>query len=173
MFYSLVEAFDLNIYNEKIRCMVNQWIMYLEAYLPSLHINRLYMATVLTLINSCLPNKRIEKQIQILLFATDFDVLKTEFDPQVLNIRFGWPGIVWLLYKASRIIPASYPNHRLINVTRKEITKKYKGTLERAFTTSEANPKQFGISEGLVGIGLMDLLWPEILGENESCNNAD
>ncbi len=173
MFYGLVEAFDLNIYSEKIRCMINQWVMNLEAYLPSMHINRLYMATVLTLINERLPNRRLKKQIQILLFATDFDVLKTEVDAQALNIRFGWPGVVWLLYKASQIIPVSYPNYQLINVTRNEITKKYKGTLERAFTTSEANPKQFGISEGLAGIGLMDLLWPEILDDDENCNNAD
>ena len=171
MLYGLTKAFKLDIYSEKIECMIKQWILYFEAYIPSLHINRLYMATVLTLINSCLPNKRIEKQIQILLFATDFDVLKTEVNAQALNIRFGWPGVVWLLYKASQIIPVSYPNYQLINVTRKEITKKHKGTLERAFTTSEANPKRFGISEGLAGIGLMDLLWPEILGEDENCNN--
>jgi hypothetical protein len=172
MIYGLDEAFDLNIYSEKIRCMVIQWIMNLEAYLPSMHINRLYMATVLTLINSRIPDKRLEKQIQILLFATDFDTLKTEVEPQALNIRFGWPGVVWLLFQASRIIPVNYPNYQLINSTRDEITKKYKGTLERAFKTDEANPRQFGISEGFAGIGLMDLLWPEILEENINCNNA-
>lgn len=168
LFYGLSEAFDLNIYSEKIRCMVNQWVMNLEAYVPSMHINRLYMATVLWLINAKVPNKRIEKQIQILLFATDFDILKTEVDPQALNIRFGWPGVVWLLFQASRIIPANYPNYRLIDVTRKEITQKYKVSLGKDFATNEANPRQFGISEGLAGIGLMDLVWPEILGENEN-----
>ncbi|WP_320167760.1 lanthionine synthetase LanC family protein [Mangrovibacterium marinum] len=168
LFYGLAEAFDLNIYSEKIRCMVNQWVMSLEAYLPSMHINRLYMATVLTLIKYRVPNKRIEKQIQILLFATDFDTLKTEVDSQALNIRFGWPGVVWLLYQASRIIPANYPNYRLIDLTRKEIIQKYKVSLEKDFTTVEANSKQFGISEGLAGIGLMELLWPEILEGNEN-----
>lgn len=173
LFFGLGEAFDLNIYNEKIRCMVTQWIMNLEAYLPSMHINRLYMATVLTLINARIPDSRLEKQIQILLFATDFDIIKTEIDPQALNIRYGWPGVAWLLFQASRIIPENCPNYQLINPTRKEIIRRYEGSLQKAFGIDDTNPERLGISEGLAGIGLMDLLWPEVLEENENCNNAE
>lgn len=166
MLYGLVQAFELNIYNEKIRCMVNQWIMTLETFIPSMHINRLYMATVLILVNTCLPNKRIERQIQILLFATDFEVLKTEVDPGAFNIRYGWAGVVWLLQQASEIIPATYPTHVLIGSTRLKIIAKYKHKLENLqINNGTANPKQFGLSEGVAGIGLMELLWPGILTE--------
>lgn len=176
MLYGLVQAFELNIYSEKIRCMINQWIMNLETYLPSMHINRLYMATVLMEVNKRIPNKRLEKQIQILLFATDFDVLKTEVDPGAFNIRYGWPGVVWLLQQALEIIPVAYPNHQLIGITRLDITTKYRHTLENLPTSPlSTTPKQYGLSEGLPGIGLMELLWPGILTEDykptQECND--
>lgn len=164
MIFGLVQAFDLGIYNEKIKNMINQWIMNLEVYLPSMHINRLYLATVLSLVNSRLPNKRLEKQIQILLFATDFDVLKTEVDPAAINIRYGWVGIVWLLQQASQVIPMTCPNHQLIGSTRWEIITKYKRTLENMPPNNlAANPKLYGLSEGAIGIGLMELLSPKFL----------
>lgn len=162
MLYGSVQAFDLNIYSEKIRCMVNQWMMNLETYLPSMHINRLYMATVLMQVNKRIPNKRIEKQIQILLFATDFAALKTEVDPDTFNIRFGWPGVVWLLQQASEIIPETYPNYKEIESCRVEIITKYKLSLDN-IQVNTSTPKQFGLSEGSAGIGLVELLWPGFL----------
>lgn len=162
MLYGLVQAFELNIYNEKIRCMINQWIMNLEAYLPSMHINRIYLATVLSQVNTILPNKRIEKQIQILLFATDFEVLKTEVDLGAFNIRYGWPGVAWLLQQASAVIPVAYPNHLLIGLTRMDIMKKNKITLDYLQkNNSSENSKQYGLSEGTAGIGLLELLFPD------------
>ena len=167
MLYGLAQAFDLNIYSEKIRCMIIQWIMNLEAYLPSMHINRIYLATVLSLVNIRLPNKRLEKQIQILLFATDFEVLKTEVDPGAFNIRYGWPGVVWLLQQASQAIPVTNLNHHQIGSTCTEIIAKYKNTLENLqISNLTANPRQFGLSEGLAGIGLLELFWPGILAED-------
>jgi hypothetical protein len=169
--YGLIEAYKLNVCNDKIRCMITQWIPYFEAYIPSMHINRLYMATILSLVNTQFPNKRIEKQIQILIFATDFETLKTELDPNTLNIRFGWSGIVLLLYKASQIIPATSPNYQLIGSTRIEIIRKYKCTLGKIQTNDTlSNYNQLEISEGLAGIGLVNLLWPEALNYKVKAN---
>ncbi len=161
--YGLSEAFNLNIYPEKIKRMIKQWLPYFEAYIPSMHINRLYLATVLCQVNAILPNKRLEKQIQILLFATDFETVKTEFNPNVQNIRYGWPGVVWLLKKASLIIPETYPNYEKIESTRTEIIAKYKCNWDNITTNGLLeNGKQFGLSEGLAGPGLMELLYPEV-----------
>ena len=45
-----------------------------------------------------------------------------------------------------------------------EIIAKYKQNMENLqINNLTANPKQFGLSEGLAGIGLMDLLFPGIL----------
>lgn len=164
MFYGLAQALELDIYNEKIRCMIKQWLPSIEAYIPSMHINRLYLATVLTQVNTNLSNKRLEKHIQILLFATDFEALKAEVNPNALNIRYGWPGIAWLLKKASGIIPSNYPNYQQIENTYREITDKHKITLENLqLINAHTNPKLFGLSEGVTGTGLMELLWPEVL----------
>ncbi len=166
LLYALVQAFDLNIYSEKIRCMVNQWMMNFEAYLPSMHINRLYMATVLIDVNKRMPNKRLEKQIQILLFATDFEMIKTEVDPDAINIRFGWPGMVWLLQQALEKIPVTYPSYTEIEFCRLEMITKHKRGLEN-FQMNTSTSK-VGLSEGHAGIGLMGLLWPEIFGTTDN-----
>lgn len=170
MLFGLAEAFELNIYNEKIRCMIKQWLPNLEAYIPSMHINRLYMATVLTKINELIPHKRLEKQIQILLFAIDFEELKTEVDPHALNIRFGWTGFVWVLEQAKKIIPSTCPNYELIGSTANEIKLKYVGSMEIMIERSfKENSGQFGLGNGIAGIGLMELLYPEVF---EHINSA-
>lgn len=167
MLFSLTEAFKLNIYNEKISCMIQQWIPYFEAYIPSFHINRLFLAVVLNRICLLIPDKRLDKQVQILLFATDFEVLKTEVDHNVLNIRYGWPGVVWLLSIASTELPADWPNYQLIGQTYQKITDRHKKTLENIPSNiPEGNSMQSELTLGIAGIGLMELLWPEVLSGN-------
>jgi len=157
MIFGLIQAFDLAIYSEKIKNMINQWIMNMEAFIPSMQINRLYLATVLAFVNSRLPDKRLEKQIQILLFATDFEVLKTEIDPDAMNIRFGWPGAVWLLEQSSSLIPLTCPNYPLISSTCIEIRKKYISTIENMPIRNHGAIRQMGISEGMAGVGLFEI----------------
>lgn len=169
MLYGLTEAFQLNIYNAKIGCMIRQWLPYFEAYLPSLHINRLFLAVILNRICSLMPESRLEKQCRILLFATDFETLKTEVGHGLLNIRIGWPGAAWLLNRASEEIPADWPNHHLISKTYQEVKAKHKNPLENLPPNiQEGNSLQSGLTLGLAGIGLMDLLWPGVLSGNGS-----
>ena len=165
MFYGLVQAFELNIYNEKIRCMINQWLMYLEAYIPSIHINRLYLAMTLSQVIAVLPNKRLEKQIQILLYAIDFEILKSEVDQNAFNIRYGWPGFVWIMRKALLILPVTYPNYKLIHSVFLEIMLKYKSTLDNIPENFVTKLSKLGLSEGLSGIGMMEILERGILLE--------
>lgn len=167
--YGLAEAFTLNSYNGKISSMIRQWLPYFEAYIPSLHINRLFLAVALRQIGYQVPEKRLEKQAQILLFATDFEQLKTEVDHHILNIRYGWPGVAWLLNIASKEIPVDWPNHRLIVQTCNEVTARHQIPHEILKpVTSGGNPVQHGLTLGLAGIGLMELHWPEVLSGNHS-----
>lgn len=159
MLFGLTEAFKLNIYNGKISSIIMQWLPYFEAYIPSLHINRLFLAVALRQIGYQVPCERLEKQAQILLFATDFEVLKTEADPNILNIRYGWPGVLWLLNMASKQIPADWPNHGLVVQTCNEITEQHQIRHEIIKPDNpNGSPMQPGLTLGLAGIGLMELL---------------
>ncbi len=75
MLYGLSEAFKLDIYNKKIKCMYRQWLPNFEAYIPSMHINRLYMATLYQKIAVQVPDERLDKLIKILLYATNFNII--------------------------------------------------------------------------------------------------
>lgn len=161
MLSGLSEATRLNVYNEKINCMIKQWIPNLESYIPSMQINRIYLATTLMQICSHFPDQRLEKQIQILLFATDFKILPTEIDPDQLNMRFGWPGFILLLNTAIETIPPDYPNYPQLRSACHTILKKYEATIKTMqISELNPNPKQFGLSEGVAGIALFDLLMP-------------
>lgn len=163
MLFGLSEAFKLDIYNEKIDLMIRQWMAYFEAYIPSLHINRLFMAMVMAHFNTIIPNKRIEKQIHILLYATNFDQMETEFDPNHQSIRYGWPGAIWLLYMAKRCISPQMPNYNLIIKTHNEYVTRFKSKLEICMNYSPDSPNAFkqGISEGITGIGIIGLMFPD------------
>lgn len=169
MLFGLTEALRLNIYNDKINNMIRQWLPYFEAYIPSLHINRLFLAVALRQICYQAPDKRLEKQTRILLYTTDFEVLKTEVDHSILNIRYGWPGVAGLLNIASKEVPADWPNHGLIVQTCNEITKRHQIQHEILKSVNPGgSPVQPGLTLGLAGIGLIELLWPGILSGNHS-----
>ena len=171
MLVGLNEAYKLKAYNEKIVCMIKQWLPYFEAYIPSLHINRLFLAVVLKRLNSEIAEERLEKQIRILLFATDFEILKTEIDFNLTNVRFGWPGVILLLNIASNKLEPDYPNYQLLERTYLEIIDKQREQFEYLHQNLHAVMfNQFGLFNGLSGIGLMELLLPEILTGYSSNN---
>lgn len=169
MLASLHEAYKLNFYNEKIKCMLKQWLPYFEAYIPSLHINRLFIAVVLKQLCFQIPDNRLEKQIKILLYSTDFEILKTEIDYSLINIRLGWPGVALLLRIALKEIEPDYPNYNLIGQTYFDIIEKHKGQLENLQQNMhDTKSIQSGLALGFSGIGLLELLWPGVLTGSES-----
>lgn len=171
--YGLTEAFGLNLYNDKINNMIRQWLPYLEAYMPSLQINRLFLAIVLKQVNALMPDKYLEKRSQILLFATDFDILKTEVDHRVINIRYGWTGLVWLLSIAMKELPSDWINYPLIGITYRAILERNQRAIENwSLDISDVKDMPAGLTIGFAGIRLLDLLWPGVLTGNDSSKSV-
>jgi hypothetical protein len=155
MLYGLSEAFKLDIYNEKIKCMFKQWLPNFEAYIPSMHINRLYMATLFQKIALQIPDERLDRQIKILLYATDYNIILNEIDPKQVNLRFGWPGMILILDIAKETIKPEMPNYQLIEKCRNRIWDERKEVLATIDTGDFINKsKSLGISEGMAGLGL-------------------
>lgn len=166
--FALIEASKLNIYNRKIELIFKQWIVYFETYIPSLHINRLYLALAYNRINAHFPHKILEKQTQVLLFASNFDELETEYDSNHHGIRYGWPGALWVLYRLSEVIPEDYPNYELIKLNINNLRKNIKivnkhYSKEQSIKTSLHN---WGISGGIAGLGLLELKCPGLFRIN-------
>lgn len=154
VFHALSETFKLQKYNEKISNMVRQWIPYFEAYIPSIQINRLYLATIIMQIVNMTHDKQLEKQIQILLFGTDFDMLLLELDPRLINSRYGLHGLIIVLEHAMKIIPSGFPNYTQLIFTYKRILKRYIPEMNDSISNINPNTGQLGLSEGISGIGL-------------------
>lgn len=170
--FGLKEAFKLNVFNEKIICIIRQWVPLFESYIPSLHINRLFIALILNQINTLIPDSRLEKQIRILVFATDFEQLKSEVDHNDLSIRFGWPGIAWLLNRAAFEFSTDYPNYHLFTKSYFEITEIHKDQLEKLILdVQDDRLNRFNNLSGLTGIGILELLWPGVLTGSGSQNS--
>jgi hypothetical protein len=164
MLIGLNEAYSLNVYNQKINCIIRQWLPNLEAYIPSMHINRLYLSVVLRQLFTRIPDPRLEKQIKILLYGIELDTLLSEVDSNQNNLRFGWPGSLLILDQAIKIVPSGYPNYKYLHEAYEKIINGNITSLKNPdLADYKTSHTKFGISEGLAGIGLLSLLVPELL----------
>lgn len=165
---ALSQSLDLNLYNAKIETMIKQWIVYLEVYLPSIHCHRLSLLLALHSINTHINSTKIEKHIKLLAYSIDFNRLKSEIDPYAINIMHGWPGVAWLLSMANRRLNSDYPHYSLFDETRCDILHLYLNDLtfqidHLAKGTLENKQISVGIIDGITGIGLIDLCFPEVM----------
>lgn len=164
----LRQSLDLGIYNDKIINMVKQWMVYLGVYLPSMHCHRLSLLLALYSINTYIHSIEIDQHIKVLAYSIDLNKLKSEIDPYAINIVHGWLGVAWLLSMASRYLNADYPNYHLFNVARCDILHLYLNDLKKQIDNldkgiSENKSISIGIINGITGIGLIDLCFPEVM----------
>lgn len=168
LFLVLDKTLELDIYNEKIEVMIEQWMFYLSTHLPGIHCHRLSLALSLYKINKKLGRPDIDKQIKVLLYSIDSDVLRKETDPYVSNLQHGWHGVVVLLYLAQQTFDADYPNYKMFGQLRQELLIRYKAKSEKAIDSILQMPKTGnsvgkGLVNGLTGIGMVYLLCPEVM----------
>jgi len=163
MLYALTRVFQFDIYNHKIICMIRQWIPNFEAYIPSMNVNRIYFATILKRINELIPDRRLGKQIKLLLFCTDFKELINEIDTDVKSVRFGLPGLMIILDKAVRSFNTDFPNYSELSNTHKFL-KNELGKLFGSVNMEDFKSEQtkYGLSEGIAGLGLVSILIPQL-----------
>lgn len=163
MMYALTEAYHLNIFNQKILCMIRQWMPNFEAYIPSMNINRLYLATILKMIYEYVHEQRLEKQINLLLYCVDFKALINEFDPEIKSVRFGLPGILIILDQAVKSFDPGYHGYSdLVDANKFLKTELMK--MSDSFTPEDFKSihGKYGLSEGIAGLGLASIIFPQI-----------
>lgn len=148
-------------------------MVYLGSYLPSMHCHRLSLLLALYSINTYIHSIEMEQHIKVLAYSIDFNKLKSEVDPYAINIMHGWPGVVCLLSMASQYLNADYPNYHLFDKTRCEILHQYLNGLEEQIDNlskgiSENKSILIGIVNGITGIGIIDLCYPEVMSVNSN-----
>lgn len=158
------EAYNLKIYNVKINNIIKQWTEYFEVFLPSLHINRFYLSFALNRFNNVIPQPRLSKQIQILLTSIDKEILLKEIDYQLLSLRAGWPGVLYLLFLAQRDFNEQPQYKKIIHELYSSTIDGYKNQISNIHNNIKKKlPYQSGLSYGLSGIGLIQLIEPECI----------
>jgi ABC-type uncharacterized transport system permease subunit len=154
------QVYDLNIYNSKIERMVKQFVPYFETIMPSLNINRLYLAFALNKLLSRIPNVWLKRQVKILLYATDFILLQNEVDENIYNLRYGVYGLKYILWQLFESL-SEEDNISLCVVELYNKLPVFTGKL--SLGDIQVASKSLGITEGITGIGLYDLLLPSTL----------
>ena len=164
---SLNDAFTLNVYSEKILNMFKQWETYFISYIPCLHINRLYLASVLFQTNKLLKSEKISRHIRTLLYSVDINQLESEIDIQKINnIQFGYLGFLFVLSRSIQVFDSTYTNYQQLIDFKQKITSQHNNRLIDALNETKNTGNaytQYGLAEGWAGVGLLLLLQPDLL----------
>lgn len=173
LFSSIIDAYSLNIYNERILNMLRQWESHWTSYIPGIHFNRLYLALSLYQINGILKSRKTNEYIKTLLFSLDIDSLRSEVNiERCQSINTGYLGLIFVLKKSISILDPSYPNYNLLRPLMNELLDLYNNHLLMELDKiSEGNCRigdyDLGIVNGWAGVGLFLLQNSEIM---EDCN---
>ncbi|MGV8137968.1 MAG: lanthionine synthetase LanC family protein [Mangrovibacterium sp.] len=166
LFLCVINALRLNIYNEKIERMFNQWTPSLEVCLPCLHINRLYLAIAFYRAGSILNNSRIDEVSKLLLFSTDVEQLRMEVNFDSDKIRYGYNGFLWVLHQAGKHIPGDYPRIKEIRWFEEEINTEIKSRTKNLFDSLSTDRRsQLDLCESCIGIFLWNILTEQLFEE--------
>jgi len=169
LLWSLNDALALNIYTEKILNMLKQWETPITSFIPSLHINRLYLATILLQTNQFLKSGKLNRHINILLYSIDINQLELEIDIQkIYNVQFGYLGFLFVLSMGINIFDSTCPNYEHLDDFKNKITALHNNKLldklkETKKIDNTISNTQYGLANGWAGAGLLLLLVPDIL----------
>ena len=162
IFCFMAKAFDVGVYQEKIKAMVRSWCLYIQGSLPYYNINKLALVFSLTYLNKRVCNQNISRHIDLLLTATDFDEIPNEVEYHVTNINEGWMYVLLLLEKAKGCMPKSHPKYSSIEKCRKRIVEECQAMNIHILKEENINVTFIG---GLSGIAVMYSLFPEVFKE--------
>jgi hypothetical protein len=154
MIFSLGQAYSLGCYNKKIEQLVKQVIPFLETNMPSLNINRLHLACELKCLLTQIPNKRIARVADVLLYSVDFSQLLYEVGANAMGIRNGLSGLKILLNRLRHILPPDsvYQNSAFCTLESIPPIESMLPDENKSIT-----PSMLGLAEGLAGVRLADI----------------
>lgn len=102
------KVYDLNIYNDRINRILDEFIVRILSVFPVSQANRLYLLYGLVYLKSCLPEyeDRIESHIQLLKNNIDVDyIINKEFGNQEVYVENGLSAVYVLLFYLQKKVP--------------------------------------------------------------------
>ena len=164
--YIMRKALSLNLYNEKILCILKQWAFNFEVSSPRLHIHRLLLAISLKEANDSLEVPIFNQVINNLLSSINYEILSTEYNPYSFSLIDGWHGFVFTLKKASITFDKNIPNYESLDKIRYKTIQIHKTAFENYIDKLQDPSKdmtmpRLGIKSGLAGAGLLYLFFPD------------
>ena len=160
LFIHLAKVYKLGIYQEKIRNMIKCWEIYIQNAIPYYSTNKCYLVASLGYMNQWFKEPYINKHIDLLIHAIDFEEIKHEINFHVININEGWPFTTLILYLTEKHIANALPKTNCLGNIRKEILKRFR----TSFLESLDRDKEKNISpsfiNGLSGIAVANTIYP-------------
>lgn len=162
LFIYLKKAIDLNIYSSKILCMVQTWTLYMGSYIPYYNINKLYMLVALAYLNTLANDELLNKQISLLIFSFDFNIMLNEIDSKIMNINEGYAFVAILLYSAENLFHGTEFEVKCHNF-RKELCAKHNHLYKQYLNNIPEKNFNLNLINGFLGIELLNTLYPDVL----------
>ena len=157
---------QLNLYNVKLERMVNQFSPYFETKMPAMNINKLYLASAVNKLLLRVPNLRLEKQVQKLLFSIDYNEIKDEVDENNYTIRYGTWGVKYILWQFLVSMPQNDLNWKTIVQLYNSFSYAQDILPEtQEGATNQTSLKELGLLGGIAGIGFSNLFLPSVIDD--------
>jgi len=147
-------AFDLNLFNTKIRRMANELFRYFETSTHALNTNRLHLVLEIMILTNKLQSNKWNRLIDNLLYSICFENLIREIDATNLGFRSGLAGLKYCLTKVTHILPAD----SIYQMEARQALKSLPEILIESPSEAKDIPiEKFSLSNGLIGSMLFEM----------------
>ena len=157
-FLLMGKALSQEIYKSKIIAEFQNWSVCFQGYLPYYNTNKLYLAFALQRINAPMHNKQVEKQIKVLLSATDLNSVLNETDYRMTCINEGWFFTSSLLEQNRLQIGCQHPICDRLKQTKEVIHNRAMPKLMQRLRNSESH-ENISFINGLSGIAVSESIF--------------
>jgi len=110
--YIINKIYELNIYNQRIIKILEEYVGLILSTIPVLQSNRIYLLWGLLTIKPCLPNHQNEIEAHIRLLKENIDIeyiMNVEFKNQDIYVKDGLSLVYILLF----LIQTNYPDYKI------------------------------------------------------------
>lgn len=106
--YLIGKLIEKDILSHKLKYLIKSWLFYFSGLIPYYNLNKLYLGSALSFIQSKLRFRELDNIIANLFYAVDIRQTEEEISRRILNINEGWPFASFVISKSVDLLPHNH-----------------------------------------------------------------